>query len=335
VVYTKGVLTKLKKREENLFYKITQNNEDSVTELLCNLCKFDTYRELILTQLKIDGKIFSYADIDTQYKIPKKTKKPDIIIENTDVKIFIENKVSKYRKLESSQLTVYPEHLKNEKNKKVQLIFLIPKGYKYMDKIKEAKKKYDFITIVFWDDLLIEMKKKDSKSEVLNESINYFEKILNSISEIAFNSEEIKTMTNLSNLHTESTAIGKTLELFNNVIGQLKGNLPLKFKRGEKPEQEVSEDRLGYWFYQENCFLGYSFTLMGDKSVEKYVISLAIHKNIVSETKIKKLVEKSFYFDEEWYYFKLNKNWLESEKKENELLLFCEKVMKDIVKEIR
>jgi hypothetical protein len=269
--------------------------------------------------------------------IPKKTKKPDIVIENEDVKIFIENKVSKNRKLELSQLTVYPEHLqkvKNEESKKVKLVFLIPKGYKDFDEIEKAKKKHDFITIVYWDDLLERINNKNLNSEILDESIIYFNKILNSIPEITFEPEEITAMTDLDHLFKESSAIGKTLELFKNVIEQLKENLQLKFKAGE-PVEQVSEYYLGCWFYQGNCFLGYSFDLMEDKSLEKYVISFAIHKDIVSTTKIRRIDEKSYYSDDPYYYFKLDNNWLISEKKEKELLSFCEKVMKDIVKNIR
>jgi hypothetical protein len=327
-------------REENLFYRLTSNDEDSVTELLCNLCKFDVYKNLIFSTLNINNEGFSYYDMETQYKIPKKAKRPDIVIENLNMKIFVENKVTKYRKIELSQLTIYPDHLqkiKNIENKKIMLIFLIPKGYKYLDKIEAAKKKYTFISIVYWDTLLenIKLKNKHLKSEILDESLKYFEKILNSIPEIIFTLEEIKAMTNLNQMFTETVKMGKIFELFDNIIGQLKDNLSLKYKRGEEPRKEISEYGLGYYFYQDNCFLGYSFGLIGDKSTEKYVLSFAIHKNIVSDMKIKKLVDKSFYFDEEWYYFKINKNWLENEKKENELLLFCEKTMKDIVKKVK
>jgi hypothetical protein len=326
-------------REENLFYRLTSNDEDSITELLCNLCKFDVYKELIFAALCIDNKKLSYYDMETQYKIPKKRKRPDIVIENSNIKIFIENKVTKHRKLELSQLTIYPEHLKNVKkaeNKNVMLIFLIPKGYKHINEIKVAKKKYTFISIVYWDILLenIKLENKQLKSELLDESIKYFEKILNSIPEVTFSLEEKKTMINLDRLLEESVAIGKTMELFNNIIGQLKENLSLKYKRGEEPILDISESCLGYYFYQSNCFLGYSFGLMEGKTEREYVLSFAIKKDIVSNIKVKKLDHNSFFFDEEWYYFKINKNWLEDEKKEEKLLILCEKAMKDIVKNV-
>jgi hypothetical protein len=321
-------------REENLFYRLTSNDENAATELLCNLCKFDAYKELIFASLKIDNQLFGFYDIDTQYKIPQKTKRPDIVIENNNMKIFIENKVTKYRRLEQSQLTVYPEHLKNiskTEDKKVMLIFLIPRGYKYRDKIEKAKEKYSFIEIAYWDVLLekIKSKNKQLKSEILSESTVFFEKILNSMPEITFGPEEIKAMTDINHLAAESAAIGKTLELFSNTIDQLKENL--KFTK-KQPIQEVSKYCLGYYFFDGNCFLGYAFGLAGNNATEKYVLSLAIHENIISEAKLKKLKEDAYHFDSEWYYFGLNENLLESEKKEEKILTFCEKTMKDIIK---
>jgi hypothetical protein len=268
---------------------------------------------------------------------------PDIVVENTEVKILIENKITKHRKLELSQLTVYPEDLKkirDTEHKKIMLIFLVPKGYEYLDKIEKAKKKYSFISITYWEDLVEKIKRKNDhlKSEILTESITFFETILNSIPEINFSLEEMKIMTNLNSLAVESAAIGKTLDLFYNVIDQLKNELIKNgvksyFTKREQPTKVISEDCLGYYFCKDNCFLGYSFGLMGERSTKEYVVSFAIHEDIVSKIKLKKIPANSFYFDgDAWYYFKINKNWLEKEAKENELLQYCEKVMKDIAK---
>jgi hypothetical protein len=130
-------------REENLFYRLTNDDENAASELLCNLCKYDNYKRIIFKRFNIDNDKFCYCDIDTQYRIPQNGKIPDIVIENDLLKIFIENKVAKYTKLKSSQVTDYPEHLKSTKNKDVMLIFLIPKGYKYLEKIFKAQKNID------------------------------------------------------------------------------------------------------------------------------------------------------------------------------------------------
>jgi hypothetical protein len=330
-------------REENLFYKLTNNNENATTELLCNLCKFEKYKEIIFKGLNLDDKDFGYGDMDTQYDIPDKKKRPDIVIENSKMKIFIENKTSKTTPLQSSQLTDYPKHLKSNKNKdkNVKLIFLIPNGYKHEDKIVKVKEKYkvyDLVSIIFWDDLLEKMKteNKDIKSEILDESISFFEKVLKSIPEVKFEQEEIDFMTDIKKLGKESKAIGKTLELFENVIGQLRDNLKLKFKKGESLAPTVSEDCIGYYFYKENCYIGYYFVLNNDPKLKDYVLSFAINKDIISRTKLKNVPKSAYYLDEdeEWYYFKIDNKMLKEKENVKKLFQYCKEVMKNVVKEI-
>jgi len=325
-------------REENIFYRITDDDENATTELLCNLCKFANYKELIFNGLKIDNNIFTYQNIDTQYNIPGTNKRPDIVIKNDKNKIFIENKVTKYRKLEISQLTIYPEYLNSISDKNVKLIFLIPTGYKYIEKIEEAQKKYKkIISIIFWDKLLesIKIKNKIINSEILFESISFFEKILNTIPEVKFNQEEIDFMLDMETLIKESTAIGKTLEVFDNVIEQLKDKLKLHFKKGEIQYPEVCKNGIGYWFYQDNCWIGYSFNIIDKPKLKDYVLSLAINESIISKGKLNKLPKNSYCFFEEWYYFKIDKKLLENENRGKEIYQYCEKVMKEVVKNIK
>lgn len=324
-------------REENIFYKLAKNGENATTELLCNLCKFAHYKELIFNELQINNDLFTYQNIDTQYNIPGKRKIPDIKIENEKNIIFVENKISKYRELEPSQLTVYPEHLKKISDKSVKLLFLIPKGYKNIKKINKARKKYKFISIIFWDELLqnIKTKNKIIKSEILYESITFFEKILNTIPEINFNQEEIHFMSDMENLIKESMVIGKQLELFGNIIEQLKEKLNLQFKKTDDPWIEGSENCIGVWFYRENCFIGYSFGIIAEPQLKDYVLSFAINKDIVNKEKLKRIPKNTFGFDGECYYFKIDMKLIESEGNGEKIYQYCEKIMKDIVKNIK
>ena len=322
-------------REENIFYRLTSDNEDATTELLCNLCRFEEFKKVIFDTLNINNDHFSYNDINTQYVIPRKNKRPDIIIENMKTKIFIENKIFKHRRLGKSQLTEYPKYLKSINDKEIKLIYLVPKGYKYYDSIINAKQLFNFISITYWDDLLENMQEKNQilKSELLTESIVFFKKILNTIPEINYTGEEIKIMTDLKQLVFECTVMGKTLELFSNVIEQLVDKLGLKIKRGYTPSPEISENGLGYYFYNENCYLGYSFGFIEDALTKDYVFSLAIHNEIVSKTKLKN-IDYSFITDEAYHYFKIDLKWSENEKHVKELYQYCEKYMKGVVKNI-
>lgn len=309
-------------REENLFYKLADKDNENVTsELLCNLCLINSkYKKIILESLCIDNNLVNSEDIDTQKAIPGENKIPDIFIENKNVIILIENKVSRFRKLEISQITVYPKYLtKMRKSKKVKLIFLIPDEYKDEKKIMQTRKKYDFIEIVYWEEVLKKMKKL--KSEILEESIYYFEEILDSIPEIEFTTEERKIMRNVNQLAKTIPAIDNQLKYFENVIKEL-SKLDNIITRGPK---EFTEWGLGFYILKEKKeigFLGYSFKL----SKKEYSISLAIRKEkaIRNIKKIKKN-EFPYVFDDEYYYFKIDLDW-----KEEELFKYCEDIMKKL-----
>ena len=141
-------------------------------------------------------------------------------------------------------------------------------------------------------------------------------------------------MGNINQLMIECTTMGKVLELFLNVIEQLVEKLNLKSKKGYSPNPEISENGLGYYFFNDNCYLGYSFGFVGDKLSEEYVMSFAVKNDMVSMAKLKN-VSYSYFTDEEYHYFKIDSNWLEGEKKETELLKQCERYMKDIVKNVK
>jgi hypothetical protein len=80
-------------REENIFYNLTNDDENSTTELLCNLCKNAIYKDIIMSSLKLNDLKINYEHIETQKSISGKEKIPDIMIENDDIRIFVENKV--------------------------------------------------------------------------------------------------------------------------------------------------------------------------------------------------------------------------------------------------
>jgi hypothetical protein len=59
-------------RERNIFFKLTAENENTTTELLCNLCGRDEYKDVILGALCLNGLNIEFKNIRTQKQIPKK-----------------------------------------------------------------------------------------------------------------------------------------------------------------------------------------------------------------------------------------------------------------------
>lgn len=136
-------------RENNIFYRVL-GNEDSVTEMFCNLLMFKPFREQFLSRIlekikkihtqdkalnNLTG--LTYDDIDTQIAIEE--GRPDIVILNEKIKIFIEVKITKYRELTDNQPEGYLADLGNKENanKTVALFFLIPQGYYHIEEIKK------------------------------------------------------------------------------------------------------------------------------------------------------------------------------------------------------
>jgi hypothetical protein len=300
---------------------------------LCNLCGYDEYRKIILGALNIKDILIKYDDIQTQQVIPNKMKIPDIIIENDKIKIIIENKINRNYRLLKSQTATYPNFL-SKSDKQIKLIYLVPENYIDKQKIIELSGKFNFISIVYWEHLIEELEQynKDKRSEIIYESIQYFVKILKMIPKTIFTEEDLLFMNNIANFRNEVNAMAKEAELFLNVILKIRENLKLNFSRVE-PRLVVDPDAFGYYFCQDRCFLGYSFTFLDSEKPEEteYVLSLAVHNEGVN-SKIKSFEKYPPNFDGEWYYFKFDGSLFINDEKEKLLSDYCEEILKNVLK---
>jgi hypothetical protein len=320
-------------REQSIFYNLAAENENSTTELLCNLCKNEDSKQVVLDALGLKDLPVSFDDIQTQQSISIRKKRPDIVIENEQVKVYIENKTNRNYRLLKSQKHDYPQDLMKSK-KNVKLIYLVPKGYKYIEDIEDVEEKHGFVSIVYWEDLIDALEKFNvgRNSEIIGESIIFFNKILKSIPKTNFTTEDILFMNNIENFRAEVNTMSKELELFSNVIEKLRENLGIKLLPKE-PILDCSEDALGYYFLNAAVFIGYSFAMLdAEKAEEKeYALSLAIHKESI-KSKIKTYEKHPYIVDDCYYYFKLDPNIFSSNEKEKLLLNYCEDILKELLK---
>jgi hypothetical protein len=302
-------------REKSIFFNLTKAKENATTELLCNLCGQENYRNIIINALGLNNLSIDFDHIQTQQTISGKKKIPDIIIENDKIKVFIENKIDRNYKLLKSQTQIYPEELKRSKKIK-KLIYLIPKGYKYKEKIKKLGKEYDFISMVYWEYVINKLVEynKEKKSEIIDESITFFNKILKMIPKTDFTKEDLSFMNNVENFRAEIKTMGKELELFSSVIGKLKENLSLGFSQKEPllvcGDGDDNADAFGYYFCNESVFMGYSFEWLDYETADEkeYALSLAILKDSVN-SKIKTFTPPPILKDG-FYFFKIDQNIL-------------------------
>ena len=153
-------------RETNIFYRIVRD-ENSATELLCNLMRYSAFRLALLEKL-FPGSPYinsiTHDDITTQTTLKENNGRPDLIISSRNVYAVIEVKVDLARGLTDNQPDGYAAHLfKNEANcSESWLSFLVPKGWEHCQFIKD---KFEAIkagaannrvktSIVYWDDIL-------------------------------------------------------------------------------------------------------------------------------------------------------------------------------------
>ncbi len=293
-------------REKSIFYNLTDENENATTELLCNLCHFDEYKEIIFDTLGLKDFSIIFEDIITQKQISK-GKKPDVEIKNDNVRVFIENKIKKGYNLLKSQTKVYPEELNKAPQKNKKMIYLVPENHFCVEMIKKLQKKYGFIELIYWEELInaLEEYNEKKRSEIITESINYFTKVLEMIPKTKFSEEDISLMKDIEKLCEVNKTMAKTAELFFNVAEKLRKDLKIKSFHYE-PNLVCEKDAFGYYFNKANCFLGYSFVLFDNEKLEgrDFVLSLALNKDSVNSKKIGDFHDQTFYNDG-WYYFKI------------------------------
>jgi hypothetical protein len=254
------------------------------------------------------------------------------LIENDQVKIIVENKINRNYKLLPSQTNIYPSDLAKSDKKKF-LIYLIPGDYKYKDKIKSISDRYDFISTVYWEKIIDELGKFNANigSEIITESMSLFNKILEMNQKILFTEEDILFINNTEIFRSEVNTMAKQTELFSNVIEKISESLNFSPKQKKSCYLACEQDAFGYYFYEEYCFLGYSFGLLDNEDKKDFFLSLAVREGVVNK-KINDYIIFQPYFDGEWYYFKFSPDIFSNDEGEKILLEQCEKILEEILK---
>jgi len=313
-------------RTSNIFYKLTQENEDAASELLCNIFRTKYIRDLSLGFLGISPDALESIKIENI--ITRKSIYgggiPDIIIENKDSIFFIENKIRIERELEEYQQTTYPEHIK--KNSKIHkgYIFLIPENYKDEAKIDKLKEKYSFISKTYWKDLLEYLYKKEihNESPILKEALDYFSNIVSdkSVVETRLNINEVVIMYNLKDLYNSLTLIDKINQMVSNTAEKIVKELGQNFDVGKPQNNQFGRGKYLNYKNKDSIFYGLSFNEnVLEKQNGDFVYSVAILEN---DLKTKNIDEDLYqkHSDGEWLYIKIDRRTLVENDQENILI---------------
>ena len=300
--------------ERNVFFKVTKNNEDSVTELLINLFQIQYLKELILSYLGIENSVIKnigLLNIDTQINY-NGFGRPDIIISTKESLIFIENKIYIDTPLQETQKTTYIDQLKYSKKTYVKMIYLIPEKYIHIEDINSVVSKNDFCKIITWEGLLTYLYEKEvyKWNDVIGQSLEHVSQlVIRKEPKNHLSVEEIVVMLNTKDLIITNSLFAKSKTFINCIDRKI---IPLLGEYFDHSSWSLldNEYELGKYFRYENkmnLFLGYSFGLLNEHPDKtEYLFSFAINTEIINKDKIK-VSTKKYFINDEWYFFKLNK----------------------------
>ena len=156
-------------RTSNIFHNLV-TDEDSTTELLCNLMRFAAFRRPLLARLLSEAcaSQIVYDDIDTQVDL-RGSGRPDIVIKNEDVCALVEVKVTQYQGLTDNQPDGYFSFLLNDETRERWLLFLVPKDWIHLGSLNESLARLTAANraggirtgVVYWDDVLTVIEEND------------------------------------------------------------------------------------------------------------------------------------------------------------------------------
>lgn len=150
-------------RVQSIFHNIL-TDENSATQLLCNLLQFGDFRAVFLELILpgVDSSEVVLGDIDTQV-VDDKCGRPDIRIRNESILALIEVKVETNTDCTENQPKGYMDFLREQTEPIRRLVFLVPSDWFKLGQLKRELRSLESIgvdgrrvdtSIVTWDDVV-------------------------------------------------------------------------------------------------------------------------------------------------------------------------------------
>jgi hypothetical protein len=149
-------------RSTNIFFKLVKD-ENSATELLCNLMRFTPFRCALLARLFPGSGVVNQIEhegINTQIALSGGNGRPDVVIEGDKILAIVEVKVELNCVPTENQPDGYFKYLLEQRGECAErwLAFLVPKGWIHEQSIKDkftrfkADSTYNCIktSILYW-----------------------------------------------------------------------------------------------------------------------------------------------------------------------------------------
>ncbi len=234
-----------------IFYKIVPSYENPVTEVLCNLFQYKNIRDVFLRFFNIPTEVIEtikYEHIDTQ-KVKANTGIPDIVIENSQVLIYLENKVHQNADLQGTQKKHYLDNLEKAKSEKryIRMIYLVPKSYSHLEEILEAISNKNYAKTYLWENFIKHMEDNDlhRTNLLVAEFINHYRNLfIQETFTTALNTKEMELLLHPKVFKEANSLISKLTQIMTGV------NEILMRKYIDRISLEWSKDGDEYWHDQ-------------------------------------------------------------------------------------
>jgi hypothetical protein len=236
-------------RSSNIFHRLVAN-EDSHTELLCNLMQYSAFRRPLLLRILSErcAQQIKYDDIDTQVVLPE-SGRPDIIIEGDTVYAVVEVKVDPGRGLTGNQPDAYFRYLATKTCPDRWLVFLLPPGWSDGPRLRESLARLEATQgdggvrtcIVNWHDVLDIIESNDLQA--ISPFFDQFHQLL----EVRFRPKPI-VFTRKEVFMLFSKDVPVALSKLDKLIDQIQEKSSSTYKSDRKRSRGLPGDEHGIYF---------------------------------------------------------------------------------------
>jgi hypothetical protein len=326
-------------RETSIFYKMTSQNENSTTELLCNLFRIKYFRDICLEYFCIENKFIdeiSLENISSQNSTDD-SGKPDIVIDTDKFRCYIENKILQNTDLQENQKSNYPENLlkfRETQGKHICYIFLIPKNYEHENEVDEIINKYkDFTRKYYWHEFLSHLynKELDVESPIIKEGLNYFSELVptDEPEDTVLNPREVVIMYNPKTINDVLNFVEKIRGTIRNSLEIVKNKMGNNYCLGKEQNNQWGQGYSFKYKNKESIWVGITPTLY---EVENgiFVYSVALLEKYLKENI--KIDDNEFkhYSDDGYVFIAIDRDLFVEDDKEKILADEIIKILKNV-----
>lgn len=324
-------------REKHIFYNIV-SDENSFTELFCNLLQYPLFREVFIALIKEKTEssdvFFEYENVLTQFNT-ENNGIPDILIETDVLTILAENKIDKTRTITENQPISYLEYLNGpECNTKFKiLIFILPYDYEKEEIINRKNKFFKQYNvndikfgIIYWE----ELHKRLIESGLIetNQVFSNFNTLLNawfSTNKISFAEREIEM--------SYSTEIPTTFLKLTNLVNEVKN----KVSKAYKVRPEINNYGHGFYIMDSNgnqiLWFGiwYEYWAQHGKPFVIAIENINCIPGSIQKFQMKYGKEVIKYDKDRWYLYGLPEEYLTAQNSIEKVTSFLNELVKTIL----